>query len=56
MLTEAELKSQLQAIAANDYRAPDGVDYGQTSLVMLTHVGAIDPALRDGLIDTIFNQ
>ena len=54
MLTDSELKSQLQAIAANDYRVPDGVDYWQTSLAMLAHLGAIDPELRDDLIYTTF--
>ncbi len=54
MLTEAELKSQLQAITANDYRLPEGVDHWQVSLEMLTHIGSIDPELRDDLIYTTF--
>ncbi len=60
MLTEAELKSQLHAIVANDYRvpdsAPDGGDYWQVSLAMLAHLGAIDPELRDDLIYTAFTK
>ncbi len=56
MLTEVELKSQLQAIAANDYRVSDGIDYWQTSQDMLAHIGAIDPELRDDLIYTTFNK
>jgi len=54
MSTESELKSQLQAIAANNYGMPDGVDYWQVSLEMLTHLGSIDPELRDDLIYTTF--
>ena len=54
MLTEVELKSQVQAIAANDYRVLDGIDYWQTSLAMLAHLGTIDPELRDELIYTTF--
>lgn len=54
MLTESELKSQLQAIAANDYRVPEGADYWHLSLAMLAHLGSIDPELRDDLIYTTF--
>ncbi|HEY4723424.1 MAG TPA: DUF2785 domain-containing protein, partial [Anaerolineae bacterium] len=54
MLTENELRDQLRAITANDYRVPDGVDYWQTSLDMLAHIGAIDAELRDDLIYTTF--
>lgn len=58
MLTDNELKSQLQAIAANDYRVPDGApnggDYWQISLDMVAHLGALDPELRDELIYTTF--
>lgn len=54
MLTVAELKSQLQVIAANEYRVPDGVDYWQVSQGMLAHIGTIDPELRDDLIYTTF--
>lgn len=52
MLTESELKRQLQAIAADDYRVPDNVDYWQITQAMLVHIGAIDPELRDDLIYT----
>jgi hypothetical protein len=50
MLTENELKQQLQTIAANDYRVPDGIDYWQMTQDMLAHIGSIDPELRDDLI------
>ena len=52
MLTESELKARLQAIAANGYGVPQNVDYWQTSVEMLAHLGAIDPELRDDLIYT----
>jgi hypothetical protein len=56
MLTENKLKQQLQAIAANDYHIPDGVDYWQITQEMLVHIGSIDPELRDELIYTTFNK
>ena len=56
MLTQTELKSQLQAIAADNYRVPEGIDYWQVSLEMLAHLGSIDPELRDDLIYTTFNK
>ena len=54
MLTASQLKAQLQAIAANDYRVPGNADYWQISQEMLAHIGAIDPELRDDLIYTTF--
>jgi len=54
MLTESELKAQLQVIAANDYRVPGNADYWQISQEMLAHIGAINPELRDELIYTTF--
>jgi hypothetical protein len=56
MLTETELKQHLQSIATNDYRVPDNVDYWQLTQAMLSHIGAIDPELRDELIYTTFNK
>ncbi len=50
MPTENELKQQLQAIAANEYRVPDHIDYWQVTQDMLVHIGSIDPELRDDLI------
>ena len=54
MPTENELKQQLQAIAANEYRVPDNVDVWQVTQDMLVHIGSIDPELRDGLIYHVF--
>lgn len=54
MLTESELKAQLSAIAATEYRASIGVDAGSLTLDMLTHLGSIDAELRDRLIYTTF--
>lgn len=54
MLTENELKQQLQAIAANEYCVPDKVDYWQVTRDMLAHLGSLDPELRDDLIYTTF--
>ena len=56
MLTESELKQQLQAIEANDYRVPENVDYWQLTQDMLTCIGAIDPELRDDLIFTTVSR
>jgi hypothetical protein len=56
MFTESELKQQLQAIAADDYRVPDGVDYWQLTQEMLVYIGTIDPELRDDLILTTISQ
>lgn len=50
MLTEPRLKEQLRAIAANDFRAPDGTDHWQLTQEMLAHIGSLDPELRDDLI------
>jgi len=50
MPTENELKQQLQAIAANEYRVPDNVDHWQVTQDMLIHIGSLDPELRDDLI------
>ncbi len=52
MSTENELKRQLQAIAANEYHVPDGVDCWQITQDMLVHIGSLDPELRDELIYT----
>jgi hypothetical protein len=54
MLTENELKQQLQAVAANEYRVPDNVDVWQVIQDMLVHIGSIDSELRDDLIYTTF--
>jgi len=54
MLTENELKTQLQVVAANDYRPPAGVDAWSLTLDMLTQLGSIDAELRDELIYTTF--
>ncbi len=54
MPTENELKQQLQAIAAINYRVPENVDYWQVTQSMLVHIGAIDSELRDDLIYTTF--
>jgi hypothetical protein len=56
MLTENELKQQLQAIAANEYRVPDHIDYWQITQDMLVHIGSIDPELRDDLILTTVSK
>ncbi len=56
MLTENELKQQLQTIAANDYRVPDNVDYWSVTLDMMAHLGSIDAELRDKLIYTTFTK
>jgi hypothetical protein len=56
MLTENELKQQLQTIAANEYRVPDYVDYWQVTQDILTHLGSIDAELRDKLIYTTFTK
>ena len=50
MLTGPQLKAHLRAIAANDFRAPDGADYWQLTQEMLAHIGSLDPELRDDLI------
>jgi hypothetical protein len=54
MLTENELKQQLHAIAANEYRVPENGDCGQLTQAMLIHIGSIDPVLRDDLIYRTF--
>jgi hypothetical protein len=56
MPSEHELKVQLQAIAANDYRVPDHIDYWQVTQDMLVHIGSIDPELRDNLILTTLSK
>jgi hypothetical protein len=56
MLTENELKQQLQIIAANEYCVPDNVDYWSVTQDMLTHLGSIDAELRDQLIYTTFTK
>ncbi len=56
MLTENELKQQLQTVAANEYRVPEGMDYWSMTLDMLTHLGSIDAELRDQLIYTTFTH
>jgi len=56
MLTENELKQQLQAIAASEYRLPEHIDYWQVTQDMLTHLGSIDAELRDKLIYTTFTK
>jgi hypothetical protein len=56
MLTESELKQQLQVIATNDYHVPAGVDYWQLTQEMLAYIGAIDPELRDDLILTTISK
>jgi Protein of unknown function (DUF2785) len=56
MLTESELKRQLQGIAANDYHVPDNVDYWQMTQDMLANIGVIDPELRDELILTTVSK
>ncbi|CAG0935815.1 hypothetical protein TFLX_04665 [Thermoflexales bacterium] len=54
MLTETELKRQLQTSAANDYGVPEHADYWQLTQDMLAHIGSTDPELRDDLIYTTF--
>jgi hypothetical protein len=54
MLTETQLKQQLQAIAANEYRVPANADYWSVTQDMLTHLGSVDAELRDELIYTTF--
>jgi hypothetical protein len=54
MLTDHELKQQLHAITANEYRVPDNGDYGQLTQAMLIHIGSADPVLRDDLIYRTF--
>ena len=54
MSTDNELKQQLHAIATNDYRVPDDVDYWQVTHGMLAHLGSVDAELRDELIYTTF--
>lgn len=56
MITESELKQQLQAIAADEYRVPDGADYWQLTQEMLVYLGAVDPELRDDLILTTISK
>jgi hypothetical protein len=56
MRTANELKQLLQAIAADDYRVPDGVDYWQVTQDMLAYIGVIDPELRDDLILTTVSK
>ncbi|HET7377051.1 MAG TPA: DUF2785 domain-containing protein [Anaerolineae bacterium] len=50
MLTEQALKDQLQIIASNDFKLPDGLDRWMLAQEMLAHLGSIDPELRDDLI------
>lgn len=56
MLTESELKQQLQLVAANEYRVPADVDGWQVTRDMLTHLGSVDAELRDKLIYTTFSK
>jgi hypothetical protein len=56
MLTETELKQQLQIIAADEYRVPANVDCWQTTQDMIAHLGSIDAELRDQLIYQTFTK
>jgi len=54
MMTESELKKQLQQIAAHDFRLPDATDLFPLALEMTGYIGAVDSELRDGLIYSCF--
>jgi hypothetical protein len=56
MLTENELKQQLQTIAANEYHVPNNSDYWQITQEMIAHLGSTDAELRDKLIYTTFTK
>ncbi len=50
MLDEKELKLRLREIADDDYKAPTRPEIYPLVLAMGTHMGSIDPELRDELI------
>ncbi|MFK7804733.1 MAG: DUF2785 domain-containing protein [Anaerolineae bacterium] len=54
MPNEAQLKQQLQTIAANEFNIPADFDLFPLALNMLQHNGSIDSELRDGLIYSAF--
>ena len=49
-MTEQELKAQLQALAQNEYRVPEGIDHFELALEMMWQLGSTDAELRDELI------
>lgn len=53
MLDEKELKIRPREIADNDFNAPTRPEIYPLVLAMGTHMGSIDPELRDDLIFNI---
>ena len=50
MLTEAQLKRKLLALAENDFQLSEGEDLDALLAAMMNHIGSLDPELRDELI------
>ena len=50
MLTEAQLKRKLLALAENDFQLSEGEDLDALLAAMMNHIGTLDPELRDELI------
>ena len=50
MLTETQLKEKLQTLAENDFQLSDEDDLDALLTAMMTHIGSLDPELRDELI------
>lgn len=53
MLDEKKLKIRLREIADNDFNARSRPEIYPLVLAMVTHMGSIDPELRDDLIFNI---
>ena len=54
MLNESELKKKLQSFSESKFTPPDEKTISELIPVMLTHVGSVDPVLRDDLIYSAF--
>lgn len=54
MISEEQLKRNLQSLAKNEYQLTEADDLETFLQAMVTHIGSLDPELRDDLIYTTF--
>ena len=54
MIPEEQLKQNLQSLAKNEYQLTEADDLETFLQAMVTHIGSLDPELRDDLIYTTF--